>query len=65
MAANGHHWVTVGQKVCPAPLLPGQSRLILSVGHGGVGEDTLLSSHSSILENRGLDLMLEFSQLAG
>lgn len=40
MAANWHHWVIVGLGVwgggvCPAPLMPGQSLLILSEEYGG------------------------------
>lgn len=61
IAANWHHWAPAGQGVwgggaCPAP---GQPLLPFSGGHG-VAEDSPLSSHSLILENRRLALMLHF-----
>lgn len=52
--------------VCPTPFLLGQSLLTFSGEHGeaGVGEGSPPPRYSSILENRGLDRMPEFSQLA-
>lgn len=47
--------------VCPFPVCPVSAHLLWGPW---AGEGTPLSSHSSILENRGPDQMLELSQQA-
>lgn len=49
----------------PSPLLSGQSLLIFPGVLVGVREGSPRSTRSSVLESRGLDLMLELSQVAG